>query len=156
MKKKFLLLVILTLLISGALFAQIKSGSSAWVSSKTADLKSSTGFFASKTGTLAMGDEVAVLQINGSKAEVRSVTNSSLSGWTATSNLSARRIVASGAGASASEIALAGKGFSQEVEDSYKTSGELNYADVDKTEAITVSIDDLYTFVVDGHLNTGE
>ena len=156
MKKKFLLLFVLTLLFSGILFAQIKSGSSAWVSSKTADLKSSTGFFASKTGTLAMGDEVNVLQISGSKAEVRSVTNSSLRGWTATSNLSARRIVASGSGASASEIALAGKGFSQEVEDSYKTTGELNYADVDKTEAITVSMDDLYNFVVDGHLSTGE
>jgi len=156
MKKKFLLFFVLTVLLSGALFAQIKSGGSAWVSSKTAELKSSTGFFASKTGTINMGDEVSVLQVSGSKAEVRSVTNSNLRGWTATSNLSARRIVASGSGASASEVALAGKGFSQEVEDSYKTQGELNYDDVDKTEAITVSIDDLYNFVVDGHLNTGE
>ena len=156
MKKNFLLLFILTLLVSGALFAQVKVNDPAWVSSKTADLKSSTGFFASKVGTLALGSEVTVLQVNGSKAEVRSATNSSLRGWTATSNLSARRIVASGTGASASEVALAGKGFSQEVEDSYKTQGELNYEDVDKTEAITVSIDDLYNFVVDGHLNTGE
>jgi hypothetical protein len=72
------------------------------------------------------------------------------------SNLSTRRIVASGSGATASEIALAGKGFSQEVEDSYKTSGELNYADVDRTEAIVIPIDDLYKFVTEGHLNTGE
>jgi hypothetical protein len=64
--------------------------------------------------------------------------------------------VASGSSATASEIALAGKGFSQEVEDSYKTSGTLNYDDVDKTEAITVSIDDLYVFVTEGRLNTGE
>ena len=109
MKKKVLLLFVLTLLFSGALFAQIKSGSSAWVSSKTVDLKSSTGFFASTVGKLALGDEVSVLQISGSKAEVRSVTNSNLRGWTATSNLSARRIVASGTGASASESPLRGR-----------------------------------------------
>jgi hypothetical protein len=154
--KRLLVLLVLALLVSGALFAQIKSGSAAWVSAKKADLKSSTGFFASTRGSLELGAEVSVLQLNGKWAEVRSATNTSLSGWTAASNLSARRIVSSGTTASASEVALAAKGFNQEVEDAYKTSGELNYADVDKTEAITVSQDDLYKFVTEGHLNTGE
>ena len=155
MKKLFILLGF-GLLISGALFAQVKAGSTAWISSKSADLKSSTGFFASTTGSLALGDEVSVLQVNGNWAEVRSVANTSKRGWTATSNLSTRRIVASGTGASASEIALAGKGFSQEVEDSYKKQGNLNFDDVDRTEAITVSMEDLYAFVTEGRLITGE
>jgi hypothetical protein len=154
--KRLLVLLILVLLVSGALFAQIKSGSAAWVSAKKADLKSSTGFFAGTRGSLELGAEVSVLQINGKWAEVRSVTNASLSGWMTASNLSARRIVASGTTASATEVALAAKGFSQETEDAYKTSGNLNYADVDKTEAITVSMDDLYKFVTEGRLNTGE
>jgi aconitase A len=154
--KKIFVLLLLTLLVSGALFAQIKSGSSAWVSAKKADIKSSTGFFAGTKGSLELGAEVSVLSINGKWAEVRSVTNTSLSGWMTASNLSARRIVASGTTASASEVALAAKGFSQEVENAYKTEGNLNYADVDKTEAITVSQDDLYKFVTEGHLNTGE
>ena len=154
--KKLLILLIFTVLATGVLFAQIKSGSAAWVSSKTAELKSSTGFFASVKGTLAMAAEVAVLKVDGNWAEVRSAANSSLSGWTALSNLSARKIVASGTGASASEVALAGKGFNQEVENSYKTEGKLNYDDVDKTEAITVSRDDLYKFLTEGHLSTGE
>jgi len=154
MKRLFLL--VLTLLVSGALFAQITSGSSAWVSAKKADIKSSTGFFASTKGSLALGDQVSVLQVNGKWAEVRSAANSSLSGWTAASNLSARRIVSSGTNASANEVALAAKGFNQEVEDAYKTKDALNYADVDKTEAITVSLDDLYKFVTEGHLNAGE
>jgi len=154
--KRLLVLLVLALLASGALFAQIKSGSTAWVSAKKADIKSSTGFFAGTKGSLGLGAEVTVLQVNGKWAEIRSVENTSLSGWMTAANLSARRIVASGTTASATEVALAAKGFSQEVEDAYKTKGELDYTGVDKTEAITVSQNDLYKFVTEGHLNTGE
>jgi hypothetical protein len=155
--KKLFVFFVLVLLVSGALFAQqITNGGTAWVSSKTADLKSSTGFFAGKVGTLQMGDQVTVLQISGSKIHVRSAAASSLSGWVASSSLSARRIVASGSSATATEVALAGKGFSQEVEDVYKTEGNLNYADVDRTEAVTVSLDELERFVRDGRLNAGD
>jgi len=147
---------ILTLAVAGGLFAQVKKGDTAWVASKTVDLKSSTWFFAGTNGTLQMGDRVTVLQIDGTWAQVSSVSNSSLSGWTSVSNLSARQIVASTSSASASEVALAGKGFNQEVENAYKADGDLNYADVDKTEAITVAPADIYNFIVEGHLNTGE
>jgi len=154
--RKFLIIFGLVLLVCATLSAQISKGGTAWVSSKTAVLKSSTGVFGSTQGTLEMGAQVSVLQVNGNWAEVRSATNTSLSGWTAVSNLSARRIVASGTGASASEVALAGKGFNQEIENAYKANGQLNYADVDKTEAIKVSQDELYQFVTEGKLNTGE
>jgi len=154
--KKLSIVAILFLLAAGVLFAQVSKGGTAWVSSKTASLKSSTGFFGNTTGNLQMGDKVTVLQVNGNWAEVRSAANTSVSGWTAVSNLSARQIVSSGTGASASEIALAGKGFNQEVENAYKTKGDLDYADVDKTEAIKVSQDELYAFVTEGRLVTGE
>ena len=154
--KKLFILVALFLLISAAVFAQVKSGSNAWVSAKSAEIRSSSGAFASVKGTLLMGAQVAVLQVNGNWAEIRSADNASLSGWTAVSNLSSRRIVASGSSATASEIALAGKGFSKEVEDSYKTGGKLNYDDVDKTEAIVIPVAELYKFVTEGHLVTGE
>ena len=155
MKRLFVLFAFI-FLASGVLFAQVSKGGTAWISSKDAKLKTSTWFFAGTKGTLQMGAQVTVLQVNGNWAEVRSSANSSLSGWTAVSNLSSKRIVASGTGASASEVALAGKGFSQEVENSYKTGGTLNYADVDKTEAITVSQDELYKFITEGRLATGE
>ena len=156
--KKLFVLCVLMLLVSGLLVAQtqIRAGGTAWVASKSAALKSSTWFFAATRGSLEMASEVTVLQINGNWAEVRSVANRSLSGWTSISNLSARRILPSGTGASASEIALAGKGFSQEVEDAYRAGSNLNYADVDRTEAITVSQDELYQFVTEGRLITGE
>jgi len=154
--KKLAVLLVLFLLLTLSLYAQVKKGDTAWVSSKTLALKTSTWFFAGTRGTLQMGDQVSVLQVNGNWAEVRSSGNASLSGWTAVTNLSTRRIVASGAAVTASEVSMAGKGFSQEVEDSYKTSGELNFDDVDKTETNSVSLDDLYKFVVEGHLVTGE
>ena len=154
--KKLLSLFALALIVSGAVFGQVKAGDTAWVSSKTAAVKSSTWFFAGTKGNLQMGAQVSVLRVSGNWAEVRSSANASLNGWTSVSNLSSRRIVASGAAVTASEVSLAGKGFSQEVEDSYKTSGRYNFADVDKTEANTVSQEDLYKFVVDGHLFTGE
>jgi hypothetical protein len=128
-----------------------------YVAAKTVELKSSTGFFASAKGTLAYGATVTVLQINGKWAEVRSATNSSLSGWTATANLSAKRIVSRAtSGATADEVALAGKGFNQEIENSYKAKGKLNYADVDRTEAQTVSKTVLQDFIVKGHLFQGD
>jgi hypothetical protein len=156
MKKVFLLAGLLVFLAVSA-FAQIAKGNSAWVSAKTVAVKSSTGFFASKRGNLAYGDQVSVLQVNGKWAEVRS-SNGAVSGWIATTSLSAKRIVAtgSGSGASANEVALAGKGFNQEVENAYKADGALNYADVDRTEAITVDEDTLLKFINDGHLKAGE
>ncbi|MDR0496516.1 MAG: hypothetical protein LBH42_02765 [Treponema sp.] len=154
--KKLLALIVLALLVSGALFAQISRGGTAWVAAKTVTLKSSTWFFAGSKGTLSLGDQVTVLQVNGSWAEVRSAANSSLNGWTQVSNLSARRIVSTGTTASATEVAMAGKGFNQEVENAYINESHLNYADVDRTEAITVSVDELFQFVKEGRLFAGE
>jgi SH3-like domain-containing protein len=156
MKKLFILAGLLAFMSTFA-FAQIAKGNSAWVSAKTVTVKSSTGFFASKRGTLAYGDQVSVLQVSGKWAEIRSA-NGAVSGWLATTSLAARRIVAagSGSGASANEVALAGKGFNQEVENAYKAGGSLNYADVDKTEAITVADDVLLKFITDGHLTAGD
>ncbi|MDR2619439.1 MAG: hypothetical protein LBC62_11275 [Treponema sp.] len=155
--KKILIFITLTLFAAGAVFAQVSRGSNAWVNAKSVTVKSSTGFFASTRGKLTYGDQVAVVQVNGKYAEIRAANNA-VSGWVAVANLSAKRIVASGSGsgASASEIALAGKGFNQEVENAYKAEGDLNYADVDKTEAVTVSQEDLYRFVTEGRLKAGE
>ena len=153
--KKIIGFCILTLLITGTAMAQLSPGGTAWVSARTVTLKSSTGFFASNRGTVSYGDQVSVLQVSGTWAEVRS---GSLTGWMASANLSARRIVPSPStgGATASEVALAGKGFDRDVENAYRTQGNLNYADVDRTESITVSQDVLLRFVTEGRLAMGD
>jgi uncharacterized protein YgiM (DUF1202 family) len=153
-----LLLTSLAVLLAGATAAQVSRGNTAYVTARTVKVKSSTGFFAGSRGTLSYGAQVTVLQVNGKWAEIRSAGSPSITGWIASSNLTTRRISASGGGtsASASEIALAGKGFNEEVENAYKAGGNLNYADVDKTETLQVSEEDLYQFVTEGHLSAGE
>ena len=155
--KRFLIVFCMGLFITGLTAAQASKGGTMYAAAKTVALKSSTGFFASTRGNLNYGDRVTVLQISGKYAEVRSAANSSLSGWTAVSNLSAKQIVSGNTStASAKEVALAGKGFNQEVENSYKTSGNVNYADVDRTESVSVSEADLKKFLEEGRLSMGD
>ena len=155
--KKIIILFCLCICIAIIVPAQARRGGTMFVATKTLALRSSTGFFASTRATLEYGAQVTVIQINGKWAEVRSAANSSLTGWTATANLTARRIVeGAGATASAQEIALAGKGFNQEVENAYRAGGRLNYADVDKTEEIEVTLEELRQFILEGRLSLGE
>ena len=156
--KKIFCLAFLILILASAAFAQISKGGTAWVSIKTAELKSSTGLFASSRGNISYGEQVTVLQVSGKWAEVRSSANANLSGWISTANLSAKRIVATGGAstATASEVALAGKGFNQEVENEYKASGNVNFAAVDWTETINIPDDDLYNFITEGRLKAGD
>ena len=154
--KKLIIAISLGLLFTGLVAAQVARGGTLYVATKTADLKSSTGFFASKRGTLNYGDRVTVLQVNGKYVEVRSASGT-LTGWTAVANLSAKQVIAgSTTSASSSEVALAGKGFNQEVEDAYKKEGNYDYADVDRTETLTVNEAELYRFLDEGRLSMGD
>jgi len=155
--KKIFILIIMGLIAAGFLSAQVTRGGTLYVAVKTVTLKSSTGFFASSKGTLNYADAVIVLQVSGKFVEVRSAANSSLTGWTASANLSAKKIVSGNTTSiSARETALAGKGFNQEVENSYKTKGNLNYADVDRVEKVTVREADILQFLEDGRLLKGD
>jgi len=155
--KKPAMVLIFSLFIVSLSAAQASSGGTMYVAVKSAALKASTGFFARTNGLVNYGDRVTVLQVSGKYVQVRSAANSSLSGWIAAANLSAKQIVSGNTStASAREVALAGKGFNQEVENAYKAKGNLNYADVDRVEALTVSENNLKTFLEDGRLSMGE
>jgi uncharacterized protein YgiM (DUF1202 family) len=157
--KKLLMVLGLAAALGGAAFAQMSRGGTVYVNVKTLQLKSGTGFFAGKSGSpLAYGDQVTVLQVNGKWVEVRYSMRTAFTGWTNSSNLTAKRIVASGGtgSASAREVAMAGKGFNEEVENAYKSGSNLNYAGVDAVEAITVTENDLYSFITEGRLTLGD
>jgi hypothetical protein len=155
--KRVVLTFVLVLVTAGFTAAQASKGGTMYVAVKTAVLKSSTGFFASTNGTLNYGDRVTILQISGKNAEVRSAANSSIAGWIAMANLSAKQIVSGNMNtASAREVSLAGKGFNQEVENSYKSNGKANYTDVDMVEAFSVNETELKKFLEDGRLIMGD
>jgi hypothetical protein len=155
--KRILFIFCLILFVAGLAAAQASAGGTLYVAVRTLTLKADTGFFAASKGTLNYGDRVTVVRISGKFAEVKSAANASLTGWTTTANFSTKQIVAgSTSTASAKEVALAGKGFSQEVENSLKTQRtNLNYADVDRTEAITVRQNDIKRFLEEGRLKMG-
>jgi esterase/lipase superfamily enzyme len=155
--KKYLIVGCLVFFIAGFAAAQIGPGRTLYVSVKTVDLKSSSGLIANTVTTLNYGDEVTVKQVNGKFVEVRSVKDPSLSGWTASANFSTKKIISGNTSTmSAKEVALAGKGFNQDVENSYSTQGQINFSDVDKIETITIDDSTLTRFIEEGHLSTGK
>ena len=156
MKKAFIVFC-LVLFVTGLAAAQVSRGGTLFVAIKTVDLKSGTGFFASNRGRLNYGDRVTVLQVSGKFAEVRSATNASITGWTPSANLTARQVVAGTGTATGSEVAMAARGFNQEVERNYRSQNQnLNYDAVDTVEAITVDLDELRRFLEEGRLSMGE
>ena len=154
---KRLIFVALLGLCAAALFAQ-KVGDTNYINVSSAELKASTGFFASTTAAVKYADEVKILAINGNWAQVRT-TAGNKTGWIAKSSLTSKRIAAQGSSsnASAKEIALAGKGFSPEVESEYKKEGgKINYQAVDEMEKVVISVKDLLNFITEGRLAKGE
>jgi SH3-like domain-containing protein len=155
--KQRILVLILVLLAASGLAAQSRT---MYVATKNVSLKVGTGLFAGTVAGIILnyGDQVNVLQERSGWIEVLPVKDTSKRGWVRSTSLSARRIVAgSSTSASAGELALAGKGFSAEVESSYRQSSgsQANYVEIDRMEAQTVSLQDLYQFLNDGRLNKG-
>ncbi|MDR2033790.1 MAG: hypothetical protein LBP89_04080 [Helicobacteraceae bacterium] len=128
-----------------------------YVAVKKAELRVSASFFARKKGALSYGETVTALQEDGKWTQVRSASNAALSGWLSSADLTSKRIIASSAtGASAQELALAGKGFDQEVENAYKKQkSDLNYKDIDAIESVSVPNNQLLTFLNEGRLAKG-
>ena len=156
--KKILVIFCLALFITGLAAAQVSRGGTLYVSVRNLPLKASTGWFARTTGTLEYGAQVTVIEVSGSFVNVRSAVNSSLTGWTSSSNFSTRQVVSgTSSTATAREVALAGKGFNAEVEQSYRGENrQLNYTDVDRIEAIVVNEDELRRFLEEGRLSMGD
>jgi len=147
--KKILVLLCLVLFAGGI--------AALYVAIKTVTLKSAIGAGATNKGTLNYGAKVTQIKVDGNYTEVKSVDDPSLTGWVTTTSLTTKQIVAGTAASTttAKEVALAGKGFSQEAEKSLSQKKELNYADVDRVEAIKVREKDIESFLKEGELKMG-
>jgi len=149
--RKLLFLSAMTLCSCALLFSQT-AGNKRYVAVQITALKDSTGFFAKDLKNLPLGTEVTLIREDGKWTQVRA---ENLDGWVASSSLSARRVVASGSPVTASEIALAGKGFSPDTEIEYRKNG-LDYSMVDSMEKITIPANDLLRFITEGQLAKGD
>ena len=146
--KRFLLLLIM-IFFGQFLFSQ---AGIRYVAVENEALKESNWFFARNLGSFSLGDAVTLIREEGKWSHVRTET---LSGWMLSSSLSARRILPSGTAASAAELALAGKGFSPDIEIEYRRNG-LDYSIVDSMENIIIAPEELLVFIVEGRLAGGQ
>jgi hypothetical protein len=139
-----------------ALGAQSNQGKTMYVAVKQANLKSTTGLFASSRGRLNYGDTVVVIRESGKWAEIRSQKSPVQTGWITLLSLTSKRITGSSGGALASEIALAGKGFNADVEAAYGKETGFNYAAIDRLESRPVPDEEMLQFLREGRLAGGE
>jgi len=123
---------------------------------RTGQLRSKASFLGKVIQEIAYGTQMEILQAKGDWMQVKL---KSRTGWMHKSALTTKRIVmtsgiASGkTGASSDELALAGKGFSSEVEKEYKGQNrKLNFAFVDSMEKIKVTSGDIQNFLISGNV----
>ena len=149
--RRFFLLIMIIFTIVPMIFSQ-SGDNRRYVVVKAASLKITTGFFARSLAELPLGTEVTLLKEEGKWVQVRA---GNLTGWVTSVSLSSRRIVTAGSSATAAEIALAGKGFSPDMEIEYRKNG-LDYTVVDSMERMPISSDELLIFITEGRLARGE
>jgi len=127
---------------------------------KVTQVRSTPSYLGQVLGTLAYGDRVDVLETQKDWARV-SLASKQLTGWTNVSALTEKKIaLSSGSGnveqkASSGEVALAGKGFNEQIETQYKADGQIDYAWVDKMAQINESPEDISAFLAAGGLGEG-
>jgi SH3-like domain-containing protein len=118
-------------------------------------IRSTPSFLAPIIGVVAYGEQVETLRQQGDWIDVKSAQT--LRGWIHQSALTTKRVVLSAGGeaapvaASGQEVALAGKGFNEDVESKYsRTHKEADYTWVDKMEQITITPKDMLSFLKEG------
>lgn len=128
---------------------------------KTGQIRVKASFLGKVVANLPYGASLQVTQTKGDWMQVKSAQGQT--GWMHKSALTTKRIsLASGSatgksGASSDELALAGKGFSAEVEKEYRqTNQKLNFAAVDQLEKQKVDPAEMEAFLAAGGLKAAE
>lgn len=156
MRVKCLLIIAAVLLLSAGLaFGQSVKQMSVTV--KETQVRATPSYMGRILAVLVYGERVDVLAEQRGWARVRLPSGE---GWVNLSALSTKQIVMQsgsqnvGTGASSGEVALAGKGFNQEVEDKYKKDNNLDYTWVDLMGSYTITPQQVLAFLEEGDLNT--
>ena len=128
---------------------------------KEGQLRSTPSFLGTIIAKLAYGDRVEIIQDQGTWKKV--AVRGGVQGWMHASALTTKSIVLKAGAANVQtsatggEIALAGKGFSEEVEKQYKKlNRNLDYAWVDRMERFQVSPEQMQAFLKQGDVVPAE
>lgn len=122
-----------------------------YVNCKHLDLRVTNTNFAKKVGTVLYGEELEVLSESNNWYELKS--ENGIKGWAQRNNLTKRKISSENFSIKKDEIALAGKGFAEELEVAYKKKAiNANYYQINATEKLKIADVELKKFLVDGKL----
>lgn len=119
---------------------------------KVAQIRTAPSFLGKVIYRLNYANKVNVLESKQGWAYVQTNENNE-KGWVHLSALTEKDIVLNtnsadiGMSASNSEVALAGKGFSSEVEESYKGNNHIDYTWIDKMESFNIETEQVVLFL---------
>ena len=157
-KGRLSVLLILSVCLVIPAFSQ--SGRTAVVSVRETHLRPNQSFFGEPIETLGYETEVEVLAPPRSgDAWVRARTKCGKEGWIHRSALETRRFVFRSGdqdarhSADTDEVALAARGFNEEVEREYRSQQAIDYSGVDHMQGIEVSSEELIEFMREGGLS---
>lgn len=123
---------------------------------RKAEVRGSPSFLGTVVNSLAYADRVTPVEKKGDWTRVS--RNGVTLGWVHNQSLSSKRIVLKGGevaktGASSDEVALASKGFTEEVEKEYKArNADIDFAPIDRMEKITISPEKAAKFLKAGEV----
>jgi uncharacterized protein YgiM (DUF1202 family) len=126
---------------------------------KTGELRATPSFLGKIVGRVAYGERVGVLEVRSPWIKVQASNAGSVAGWIHESALTQSRIALKAGGtdvqqtASGDELALAGKGFNEQVEESFKAKNpKVDFAWIDKMETFVATDDEMRRFLEQGQV----
>jgi hypothetical protein len=157
------LLMIACLMLLGVLFVASATGAQKImnVQVREGQLRATPSHLGAIVSRLPHGNEVTLVESRGDWRKVFAEGGKS-QGWMHVSALTSKKITLKpgenimGRSVTHDEIALAGKGFSEDVENSYRTANKnLDYTWIDRMESVKASPEQMSKFIDEGGLITG-
>lgn len=149
-----LIAVLTVLLVLSPIFA-FDVGDEPAVSVREGELRSAPGFLARVTTRIDYGESVKILEIRGDWLRVRTA-GSGDEGWLHSTVVAGKEELrleradgTTAGGVSSREIALAGRGFNEQVEAQYKSDKGLDFTLVDEMEEYGRPVEELAAFFAD-------
>ncbi len=135
-------------------------GESMSVTVREAELRGAPQFLSRIVGTAGYGER---LEVNERRDPwFRLTASDGTVGWVHSSALTTKQIVLTASdsdvrrGASADEVALAGRGFNERVENEFKEESDVDYSGIDRMESeYRIDPGTLLSFLEEGGLETG-
>ena len=154
------------LLLVALVVVALDAGDILFVQVRDAELRSSPGFLSTIVSRLEFGDEVSYQETRSGFIQV-SIDDGQTSGWIHEGAIAENKTTdlqlqgeSTTRQVTSREIALAGRGFSETLEDEYGTDNDLDFAAVDDLEAFRIDPQEMVGFVEDAQLRldflTGE